>query len=83
MWGVMLSCAGVILVGVIYGLVRLVRVMLPDTSADRLSWWMHYWEHRRELRQGRWKHQDELRAQRQPSGFREVGGIMASKDHPS
>jgi hypothetical protein len=36
--------------------------MLPDNSADRLSWWTQYWSHRRELRHDRWKRRDEQRA---------------------
>jgi hypothetical protein len=80
LWWVILSCIGIIILGVIYGLVRLVRVLLPDTSADRLSWWLHYWEHRRELRQDRWKRQDERQAKRhRGSSHRKVVGPMPLK----
>jgi hypothetical protein len=64
-WLMSLSCVGIILIGVIYSMVRLARAMLPDSSADRLSWWTEYWSHRRELRHDRWKRRDEQRARHQ------------------
>lgn len=63
-WIIGISLAGVLLIGLIYGLVRLVRAALPATSAERLNWWRYYWEHRRDLRHDRWRRRDQRRLRR-------------------
>jgi hypothetical protein len=64
MWLVGVSLCGVLLMGVVYGLVRLIRVALPETPAERLDWWKSFWKYRRDLRHDRWKRHEQRRARR-------------------
>ena len=63
-WLIVISLTGALLIGLTYGLVRLVRAALPDTPAERLNWWVQYWKHRRNLRRDRWERRDQLRLRR-------------------
>jgi hypothetical protein len=63
-WVVGVSLAGVVLTGLAYCLVRLVRAVLPDTSTERLYWWEAFWKYRRDLRNDRWARQELRRARR-------------------
>lgn len=58
-WIVGLSIGGMFVTSSLCALVRLARAALPAASADRLDWWTHYWDHRRDLRRERWKRRDE------------------------
>ena len=60
-WVVVAGVLGALLVAAVYALVRLVRVALPATSAERLDWWRDFWLYRRELRRDRWeRHMQQL-----------------------
>jgi hypothetical protein len=71
-WLVGLSLAGILLVGLVYALVRLVRVALPDSPAERLDWWKSFWRHRRDLRHDRWRRRDQRRVRHRSSRQMEV-----------
>lgn len=66
-WAVGLSLLCPVLVTLIYGLGRLARAVLPDTSAERLAWWKYYWQYRRDLRRDRWKQREQRWARRHTS----------------
>lgn len=63
-WILVLAVSGALLIGVLYGLVRLVRAALPDTSDGRVAWWRLFWEHRRILRRDRWRRHQQRHARR-------------------
>lgn len=66
-WIAILALVGGVLLGLALALVRLVRAVLPDTPAERLSWWKAFWKYRRDLRQDRWRRRQEQQARTQYS----------------
>jgi hypothetical protein len=62
-WLISLWFAGVALIGLLLGLVRLVRAALPG-AAERLDWWKYFWAHRRQLRRERWIRREQRRDRR-------------------
>ncbi len=76
-WVVSISLAGVLLIGLVFGLARLTRAALPTTPAERLDWWKCYWQHRRDLRRDRWQH-ERRRASRHPARTGELGRLQSA-----
>lgn len=66
-WAVCISLAGVLLIGLVFGLARLTRAALPATPPERLDWWKCYWQHRRDLRCDRWRRHEQRYAWRHPA----------------
>jgi hypothetical protein len=42
MWVIGLALAATLALGMLFGLVKLVRAALPDTPAERLDWWKYF-----------------------------------------
>lgn len=80
-WIVGLSLGGTFVIGSLCALVRLARAALPVASVDRLDWWTHYWEHRRDLRHERWKRRDERHLRRYPRDQKNVSGPTCKRTY--
>ncbi len=79
MWVVSISLAGILLIGLVFGLARLTRAALPATPAERLDWWKCYWQHRRNLRRDRWQQHERRHASRHPAPPGELSRLESGR----
>jgi len=63
-WIIAVSVLGPGVISLTYGVARLARIILPSTSAERLTWWKYFWQARRDLRHDRWMHREQRWARR-------------------